>query len=421
MIFYRFLASRLLAGILALELAGSAGRPAGGQEWTRFRGPNGSGECETAGIPATWTNQDYKWRVKLPGSGHSSPVVWGDRVYVTAARAADATRIVCCLDASDGTTVWQRTFPSKPHPMNDMNSFASSTPVVDRERIYLACTTPEEYTLVALDRIDGQPVWRRELAGFVAQHGFGASPILLDDLLIVPNDQDGPSSVVAVECATGKTRWTAPRESKIAAYSTPIVYRPDHGRPQLILTSTAHGFSSLDPLSGAVNWELKVLKHRTVGSPMLASGLIVAAAGEGGGGRQLLAVRPGDPLRNVPPAVAYEVEGKLPYVVTPVARGNLLFLWSDQGVVTCLEATSGKRLWSQRVGGRFFGSPIRVRDRLYAISREGEVVVLAAADRYQLLGRMSLGEPSQSTPAVAGGVLYLRTLSQVMAVGGRGI
>jgi outer membrane protein assembly factor BamB len=154
---------------------------------------------------------------------------------------------------------------------------------------------------------------------------------------------------------------------------------------------------------------------------MLASGLIVAAAGEGGGGRQLLAVRPGDPLRNVPPAVAYEVEGKLPYVVTPVARGNLLFLWSDQGVVTCLEATSGKRLWSQRVGGRFFGSPIRVRDRLYAISREGEVVVLAAADRYQLLGRMSLGEPSQSTPAVAGGVLYLRTLSQVMAVGGRGI
>ncbi len=244
---YRFFSPCVLAVILAFWLAGLSGRPAGGQEWTRFRGPNGSGECQAAGIPATWTDKDYKWRVKLPGSGHSSPVVWGDRLYVTAANPADATRIVCCLDAADGATVWQRTFPSKLHRINDLNSFASSTPVVDRQRLYLTCGTPEQYTLVVLDRINGQPIWRRELPGFVAQHGFGASPILLGDLLIVPNDQDGPSSVVAVECATGKTRWTTPRESKIAAYSTPIVYRPENGRPQSILTSTAHGFSSLDP------------------------------------------------------------------------------------------------------------------------------------------------------------------------------
>ena len=144
-----------------------------------------------------------------------------------------------------------------------------------------------------------------------------------------------------------------------------------------------------------------------------------AACGEGGGGKQMVAVRSGDRDKKVEAAVAYPIQGKLPYVVTPVARGNLLFLWGDQGIVTCLDAPTGKRLWQERVPGKFFGSPVRVGDRLYAISREGKVVVLAAADQYKLLGVSDLGEPSQSTPAVAGGVMYLRTKSHVMAIGGR--
>ena len=120
-------------------------------------------------------------------------------------------------------------------------------------------------------------------------------------------------------------------ETRETAYSTPILYTPDGGRPQLILTSWAHGISSLDARTGTPLWELKVLKHRTVGSPMLAAGLIFAAAGEGGGGKDMFAVRPGDPDKKIDAKVAYPLEGKLPYVVTPVARGNLLFLWGDQG------------------------------------------------------------------------------------------
>jgi outer membrane protein assembly factor BamB len=115
--------------------------------------------------------------------------------------------------------------------------------------------------------------------------------------------------------------------------------------------------------------------------------------------------------------VAYSVDAKLPYVVTPVASGALIFLWTDQGIVSCLDAVSGKTLWQQRVDGKYYGSPIRIRDRLYAISREGQVVVIAAADKFKLLGETKLGEPSQSTPAVSGGVLLLRTESQLLAVG----
>lgn len=422
---HRFLCVSLSSYLLLWTIPGSIP----GQEWTRFRGPNGSGESQSANIPANWTDHDYKWQIKLPGTGHSSPVVWGDRVYVTATTETDATQIVCCFRTSDGGTVWTRTFAAKPHRKNALTSFASSTPAVDHKRLYVTWigevseagdvgrVDNPSYVLAALDRETGKDVWRRDLGPFEAQHGFGASPILFDDVVIVPNDQDGTSSVIALNCATGKTRWTVPRTSSKAAYSTPVLYAPQGGRPQLILTSLAHGITSLDASSGSKIWELDVLKHRTVGSPMVAAGLIFAAAGEGGAGKVMVAVQPGNPADGSHAKVAYQVEGKLPYVVTPVANGTLLFLWNDQGIVTCLDAPTGKKLWEERVGGKYFGSPVRVQDRVYCISRDGEVVVLSASKQYKLLGRMKLGEASQSTPAISGGVMYLRTLSQLMAIG----
>lgn len=191
------------------------------------------------------------------------------------------------------------------------------------------------------------------------------------------------------------------------------------GAPQLILTSWSHGITSLDPRTGKLNWDLPVLKYRCVASPVVAAGLIFVTCGEGGGGKQMLAVRPGDPDKKSEAKVAYEVNAKLPYVVTPVARGNLIFLWTDSGIVSCLDAPTGKTLWQERVGGKYFGSPVRVGDRLYCMSRDGDAVVLAAADRYKLLGRVSLGELSHATPAVAGGVMYLRTQTHLMAISGQ--
>ncbi len=402
---------------LAFLLAWTALGSLGAQEWSRFRGPNGSGECDADGIPASWGEKDYLWKVKLPGTGHSSPVAWDHRVYATSSDDADGTRFVSCLKLADGSDVWKRNFPGKVYKKNVLNSFAAATPAVDKDHIYLAWATPEQYTIVALDQQTGKDAWQRNLGPFASQHGSGASPIVFENLLIVPNDQDGASSLVALDCATGKTRWTAPRRTTKTAYSTPIVYPGQGGSPELILTSDAHGISSFDPHSGKLNWELPVMKNRTVGSPILAAGLIFAASGEGGNGKQMFAVQPPRAGKKQAATIAYNVDAKLPYVVTPVARGTLIFLWSDQGIVSCLDAATGKQRWQQRVGGNYYGSPIRIRDRLYCISREGQVVVIAAADKYKLLGETKLGEPSQSTPAVSGGVLLLRTESQLLAVG----
>jgi len=391
-----------------------------GQEWPRFRGPNGAGVSEATTIPVRWTTEDYRWRVKLPGIGYSSPVVWGDRVVVTSALEEDATQIIRCLRTFDGGLIWKRHFESTTHPKHQFNCYASSTPALDADHVYYTFATPEKYTVMALDRQKGREVWRRDLGPFAAEHGFGASPMLVDDLVIVPDEQDGESSVVALDRTTGETRWESKRRSVKAAYSTPCIYLPDEGPPQLIVNSWAHGISSLDPRSGELNWEQAVFQHRVVGSPAIAAGLIFGCCGTGGVGRQMIAVRPGNPATGVESEIAYEVKGSLPYVCTPVAYGDLLFAWFDRGVVTCLDAPTGEIIWRERVGGDYFGSPVRVADRLYCISREGEMVVLAASREFKELARIDLEERSNSTPAIADGVMYIRTVSHLMAIGGKG-
>jgi len=388
------------------------------QQWTRFRGPNGAGLSDATGIPVTWTAADYRWRVKLPGIGHSSPVVAGERIFVTSAIEDDATRIVRCLNVADGGLIWKRSFDSTTYEKNKLNGYMVSTPALDAECVYMTWTTPREYTAVALTQDKGRLLWQRSVGQFESQHGSGASPILFEEMLILVNDQLGASSAIGLDRATGKTRWKIDRRAVKAAYSTPCIYRPKNGEPQLILSSTAHGMSSHDPHTGRTNWELDVFQNRVVSSPVIAGGLIFASAGVGGGGREMVAVAPGDAEKGIEAKVAYEIEGSLPYVPTSVARGELLFLWSDQGVVTCLDAPSGKIHWRERVGGRFFGSPVCVGDRLYCMSREGQMIVLAAAEKYKLLAEIDLEEPSCATPSIADGVMYLRTTGHLMAIGG---
>lgn len=392
---------------------------ASAEQWPRFRGPNGEGISPATTLPVHWTDEDYRWKTELPGVGYSSPVVWDNRLFVTSALEEDATQIVRCLSALDGSTLWQQSFRSVPHKHHPFNCFASSTPALDDASLYFLWANPEQLTVVRLDQRTGEEKWRCNLGPYVAQHAVGASPVVVQDMVVVPDEQDGDSFVIALDRETGKVRWRAKRRTEKTAYATPCLYLPETGSPQLLVNSWAHGLSALDPLSGKTLWELPLFTNRVVGSPVVCSGLVFGSAGTGGIGRQMFAVRPGDPSRGIEAEVAYELKGSLPYVVTPVACGNLLFSWFDKGVVTCLDAPTGDVIWKERIGGEYFGSPVCVGERLYCISREGEVVVLAASRQFEELGRIDLGEASNSTPAVADGVMYLRTKSHIMALGGK--
>jgi outer membrane protein assembly factor BamB len=389
------------------------------QEWTRFRGPNGGGQSEDTTIPATWTDDGYLWKVELPGKGNSSPVLWGNRIFLLSADADDGTRYVLCLSAREGRLLWKRDFPGTKHHLHVQNTFASSTPCVDDRRVYCAWATPEAITLVALDH-EGQEAWRLNLGPFTSQHGFGASPVLYRDLVVLTNDQDGDSFLVGVDASDGTIRWKVPRAVRAeqnASYAAPCVLeRP--GRPdELIVCGRSHGITSVNPADGATNWEAPVLARRPVGSPIVVGGLVLAACGEGSGNNSVVALAP-PPAPSEEPRTVYQIDRtSAPYVPTMVARDDLVFLWGDAGIVTCIEAATGKVHWRQRVGGNYYSSPVRVADRIYGVSIAGEVVTLSASKDYQLLGRSQLGETTRATPAVAGGRMYFRTESHLVAVG----
>lgn len=396
-----------LAVLLALALAPWCAA----QEWTRFRGPNGSGLSQATTVPAQWSDSDYNWKIELPGIGHSSPVIWGHKLFLTSADEQNAERIVLCIDTESGRTLWERRFASQAHHKHLRNSFASSTPAVDELHVYLCWTTPDEYTLLALDH-DGRDAWKLDLGPFESQHSGGTSPIVYEDLVILNNDQDGPSFLVAVDRRSGEIRWKAPRDSAVVAYSTPCVLSRE-GRDELIFNSQAHGISSIDPLTGKTNWEMKVFDKRSVSSPIVAGGLVFGTCGSGGGGIYVAAVRPGPE-----PELAYKITEGGTYVPSVVAKDDLLFIVGDKGIASCSRLATGETVWRERLGGNFSGSPVIVNDKLYAIAEDGTVVVLSASENFAILGQMPLGEDSRSTPAVAGGRMYLRTYSHLFSIGG---
>ncbi|WP_397571797.1 PQQ-binding-like beta-propeller repeat protein [Schlesneria sp. T3-172] len=415
-------AVRLLTILAAMALCGDSS-PVAAQEWTRFRGPNGTGESEATTTPATWTSEDYNWNVKLPGLGHSSPVVWGNQVFLLSADPETATRYVLSYDATLGTELWNRSFESTPHHLHKQSSYASSTPAVDANRVYVAWSDPASVTLMALSH-QGEILWKSDLGRWYSQHGFGTSPMLVDDLVVLSNSQeakDGPnpaeepqSFMMAFDAATGEERWRIPRNPVNTSYAVPALFEPKNRPRQIVSMSTGDGMFGLDPRTGKEIWFNKCFDKRTVSSPLVMGDMIFGGTGSGGGGSYVVALR----SDGTDASLAYKFDAQAPYVPTVVARGDLLFLVSDGGVASCIDLKTAKVHWRQRIGGNYNSSPVRAHDKLYCLSQDGEVVVLAAEKEFAELGRVSLGEGSRATPAIANGTLFLRTFSHLMSVGG---
>ena len=420
----------ILAATLVIAALTRFALRAEAQEWTRFRGPNGTGVSHAQTVPARITDADINWKVELPGTGHSSPVLWSDHIFLTSTGDKSGGISVLCLSAEDGKLTWRRDFPLTPFARHQFNSFASSTPAVDAERIYVVWNEPEHFFLTALDHL-GKTIWQRDFGPFVSQHGCGISPIVYRDRVILGNFQDdqkfvkdsphsGESFIVAVDPRTGKTLWQTPRRSAVVAYSTPCVLEPKSGKPAIIFDSQADGISALDPSTGKVLWEYgQAFDKRCVSSPLIAGNLILGSCGSGGGGNFVTAVRAGDPARDKKPELAYQMKKSAPYVTTGIVMGDLVWLWSDSGIVTCLHAPTGEIRYQERVGGNYFGSPVWVDRRLFCVSTAGEIVALEASDKFNVLHRYALNELCHSTPAVALGRLFVRTEKHLWSIGGQ--
>ncbi|MGD2176151.1 MAG: PQQ-binding-like beta-propeller repeat protein [Candidatus Brocadiaceae bacterium] len=405
--------------ILAVALVWPAAM-AEAQEWTRFRGPGGQGISQEPTMPVKWTMQDYEWKADLPGKGHSSPVIWGERVFVTSGDQEANRLYILAFRASDGKELWRRDYAVSPFRMNRANSYATGSASVDADHVYVLLPTAEDTLLIALDH-DGGEVWTSDFPGVDSQHGPGNTALAVGELVVFSHEQRGrdegggaQSAWIAVDRNTGKVRWTCERDSAQVSYSTPCVHTPEGGAPQLLFSSNAHGITGVDVETGKVVWEAKsAMPARVVSSPVIAGDLVIGTCGKGGGGVRLAAVRAGTGEE------VYEATGaQAPYVSTGLFTDGLLFVYHDRGDVSCMVAATGEVLWSEKPGGRFWGSPVLVNGNLYCITREGDVVVIKASRTYELLAINPLGGESYATPAIAGGRMFLRTFSQLMAIEG---
>ena len=396
-------------GFGLLLVFGSAMVGRGEDQWPRFRGVAGAGISNQKGLPVRWERDAYAWKTALPGLGHASPSVWNDHLFLVSAEADGQSRVLLDIDTTTGKIRWRRELTGKTYEKHELNSFASATPATDGKHVIALFASDQDFLVVAYD-FSGQQIWQRDLGKFYNQHshGCGTSPILFAGQVIIANQQDGASSVIALDVETGKTRWKSDRKVRLTAHSTPVVLARENQVPRLFFTNTGDGISSLDALTGALLSRANVFNSRCVGSPVVIDNVVVATCGGGGRGQFLAAIPvDGDGDLTVQEAT-WTRERNLPYVPTPLAYQGHLFLWGDNGVVVCLEAATGREIWTQRVGGIYSGSPVCIDGKLYCIARDGTVVVMAAGPNYKLLGQTSLGESCHSTPAVAGGRMFIR-------------
>jgi outer membrane protein assembly factor BamB len=400
---------RIIGSVLATTLACAAEA-----DWARFRGPAGGGIGAMPGVPSRITEKNFKWSTGLPGRGHSSPVLWGSRIFTACEDPAGERRSLTCLDAESGKILWTTWLPCAKQRMHIDNSLAAATPAVDAQAVYLGWVAGDQVEAIALDH-DGKQLWHRDLGAFKATHGPGASAMVVDDVVVVTNDQGSPDAALfGLDRKTGETRWRIARKADQPSYATPALRLGPGGRKEVVISSPAHGLTALDPQTGKQLWAVEGLfSLNVVASPVFMDGLVLGTSGRGGSREAAVVTLDGDQAK-----LLYRPETKIPYVPTPIVVGSHYFLWDDQGAVSCLDFKTGKVAWSERVTGPTYTSPVSDGKRIFGISRKGELVVLAASPEYQELGRFNLPEGTYATPAIGHGSLFIRTFSRLIRVSG---
>ena len=390
------------------------------QEWTRFRGPNGTGHSlnKELSFPTNWNESDYKWKINLKGEGHSSPVIWKNNLYITYSNRKTGQIYLESFNATTGKSNWVSDFSTKIHRLHHFNSFTSSSPAVDENNIYITWTNKGQNILTAVNH-SGKKQWQLDFGPYASKHGGGVSPVVYKNLVILPNDQVGKSFIVAVNRNTGKEVWRTPRKGLHAAYSTPCIYKHDAGE-WLILNSHHNGITALDPNTGKVIWEKDDLfNKRSVMSPVIVSGLVIGSCGSGGGGNYVVAVKPGSHDGKIAPKLAWKVDKSAPYVPSTIAVNDKLYLYYDGGHVSCIDGPTGKTIYRERSkAGTFFSSPIYVGGYIYCISKGGIMSVVKPGDSFEEISTIDLGELSYATPAIANGNMYIRTLTHIYCLQG---
>jgi outer membrane protein assembly factor BamB len=383
-------------------------------DWPGWRGPTGSGTSPERKAPLTWdATKNVRWKEALPGEGASSPVIVGGRIYLTASLERGTKRLVLALDAASGKILWTHTIrDNDPERTSALTGHAAATPAADGERVVAVFGNAG---VVCLDR-DGKQLWQTSLGTFDSELGLASSPVLHGGRVFLVCDHDGDrftsfdSFLIALDAGTGKEVWKQKRPDVGRGWATPLLFPVGKERHQLIV-STDNEVRAHDPATGKLLWSVPGLGKWVAPSPIRAGERVIAASGKNG---PVLAIEPGKPEGQ---RTLWQRGTGGPYICSPVAWGDLLYLPHETGFLQCVELATGKDVYRERVGmNRFLTSPLAVADRLYWTDEEGVTHVIKAGPKFEVLARNSLGEEVRASPALVDGVLYLRGEKHLFAI-----
>jgi outer membrane protein assembly factor BamB len=397
----------VFASVLALASGASAG------DWPEFRGPTGQGIVEGQRLPLHWgPTQNVTWKQEIPGTGWSSPVVVAGRVYLTTSvpiqDSKDQSLRALCLDARSGKVLWDveviRQDGGRAPNIHAKNSHASPTPLVQGERIYVHFG---HQGTACLD-LDGKVQWQNRSLTYAPVHGNGGSPVLVDDLLVFSGDGASDPFLAALDAKSGKLRWKTPRNNEATrkfSFSTPLVIRVK-GQKQII-SPASDMVGAYDVATGREIWRLRYDGYSVVPRPVYGKGLVFVSTSFDS--PTALAVRPDGKGDVTDTHLAWKTRRRAPCTPSMLVDGDQLYMLSDDGFASCLDARTGKVHWQQRVGRAFSASPLGSTGRIYCLTEEGVCIVLAAGKRFKQLARNDLKEQTLASPAAAEGALFLRT------------
>lgn len=419
------------------------------QNWPSFRGPRASGTAENADPPATWDIEkgvNVAWKAPVAGLSHSSPVVWGERIFLATAVSAQGETVfqyplvgkldertdtsrhqyrLIALDKKTGKVIWDKLAVDQAprvarHPHN---SYAAATPATDGRRIVAFYGSAGLY---AFD-LEGKQLWKQDLGALdqgafdVPDYKWGdaSSPIIYKNLAIVQCDQQKGSFVAAFDLNTGREMWRTAREN-IPSWSTPGIYEGATGAE--LVTNGAEYIRGYDPMTGKELWKLKGTSMISVPTPFVANGLIYVFSGYWRFIQPMYAIRPGargditlakDATSSE--QIAWSTQKGAPYLPTPVVYGDYLYSCAGNGVLTCYRASTGERIYQERLGkgGYFTSSPVGAGGRVYFAAEDGDVYVVKAGPQFELLATNKMPEVTMASPAVSGKMLIYRTLKHV--------
>jgi len=391
------------------------------KNWPRFRGPDGTGVAYATRVPSSWngkTGQGILWKTQVPLYAPNSPVVWGDKLFLSG--ATKQKRQVYCFDAGSGQLLWQKPVEgilgSDPDPPEVMEGtgFAASTMATDGERAFAMFANGD----VACFDFSGKRVWARNLGKPQNSYGHATSLALWHNLLLIQYDQaqveDGKSKLLAVSTRSGKTVWQAARRPVPSSWATPIAIQTPQG--DQIITAANPWVIAYEAAKGTELWRAKCLAGDVTPSPTFAGGLVFA----GQSGSKLAAIRPDGSGDVTATHVLWGAEDGLPDIVSPLANGDSVLVLTSEGLLTCYDAKKGEKVWEHEYDMPFSSSPSLVGDRIYLTANKGITFIIAAGRQYKELGKNELGEEVLASPAILEGRIYMRGKRHLFCIGEKG-